>query len=276
MFDNLSETGRAAVFYAIAFGLAAIAALFAPTLGEGALMLMMLTPTAAALVMVLLVTREGRSRGAWAGLGLTRAGWSGWPLAILAPTVLLSVAYVILWATDFGDYQPTNDGRPVPAIVVSSFVGLLIGIVMALGEEIGWRGFMLPRLLPLGVVPAMLIVGFCHGVWHMPAILLTPYYHADGNLLIVVPLFLITLTLAGIFFGYLRIVTGSVWPVAIAHAVHNDVWAFFAERTTGPSPEMIEYLGGESGVIEIAGLAVLAAILLRLLRGRRFPAAAPA
>ncbi len=274
MFDNLSDVGRAAAFYVLALGLAVLVSLAAPVLHEGALLLTMFTPAAAVLLMMLVFTREGRSRAGWVALGLTKAGWSGWPLAILAPIVVLGASYAILWATPYAEYQPLTNARPVVAIVVSTAIGLLIGAVVALGEEIGWRGYMLPRLISFGAVPAMLIVGFLHGAWHLPLIFLTTYYHADGNLLIVVPLFLVALSVAGVFFGYLRIVTGSVWPVAIAHAVHNDVWESLARRTTGTSPETIEYLGGESGIIEIAGLGVLAAILLRLLRRKTIAATA--
>ena len=271
MLDNRSDTGRAAAFYVLALGLAVLVSLAAPVLHRGVLLLTMFTPLVAVLLMMLVFTREGRSRAGWASLGLTRPGWRGWPLAILAPIVLLGVSYAILWATPYASFQAPAEGfNPV-----GFAIGLLIGVVLSFGEEIGWRGYMLPRLVSLGAVPAMLIVGFFHGVWHLPVIFLTPFYHADGNLMVVVPLFLVTLTLAGVFFGYLRIVTGSVWPAVIAHAVHNEVWAFLARRTTGTSPETIEYLGGESGIIEIAGLAVLAAVLLRLLR-RHAAGAAPA
>ena len=135
--------------------------------------------------------------------------------------------------------------------------GLLIGTLFALGEEIGWRGYMLPRLLGRGVVPAMLLVGFLHGVWHLPLMLTTDYYHNTGNPLLVVPLFLVTLTLAGVFFGFLRLWTGSVWAVAIAHAAANMAWEIMSEMTQTKTPLVLEYVGGESGVIMIAGLAGL-------------------
>ncbi len=202
MLDRVSDARRAAVFYAIALGLAILASLAAPVLHEGALILTMFTPLAAVLLMMLVFTHEGRSSAGWAALGLTKPGWRGWPLAVLAPIVVLGVSYAILWATPYAEYQPLGDARPVVAIVIFTAIGLLIDIVMAFGEEVGWRGFMLPRLMWLGAVPAMLVVGLLHGVWHLPLIFLTPYYHADGNLMIVVPLFLVTLSLGGVFFGY--------------------------------------------------------------------------
>ncbi|RPI24244.1 MAG: CPBP family intramembrane metalloprotease [Chloroflexota bacterium] len=77
-------------------------------------------------------------------------------------------------------------------------------------EEIGWRGYFLPHLLPLGRNRALLHSGQFHGVFHLPLILLTPFYHGLGNRLIVIPLFLMALTAAGVWYGYLRLRNRSV------------------------------------------------------------------
>jgi uncharacterized protein len=151
--------------------------------------------------------------------------------------------------------------------------GLAIGTLFALGEEIGWRGYMLPRLFSFGVVPAMLIVGFLHGVWHLPIMLTTDYYHNTGNPLLVVPLFLVTLTLAGVFFGFIRIWTGSVWAVAIAHAAANTAWELMTEMTETKSPLVLEYVGGESGLIMIDGLLIFSFFIIRYMRSAAFKSA---
>ncbi len=148
----------------------------------------------------------------------------------------------------------------------------MIGTLFALGEETGWRGYMLPRLTGLAIVPAMLLVGFLHGVWHLPLMLTTDYYHSTGNPLIVVPLFLVTLTLAGVFYGFLRIWTGSVWPVAIAHAAANTAWNLSGKVAVTPSVLVQEYIGGESGVIMIAGLLIFGFVIIRYMKGGRFKA----
>jgi membrane protease YdiL (CAAX protease family) len=128
---------------------------------------------------------------------------------------------------------------------------------------------MLPRMLGLGLVPAMLAVGFLHGVWHLPLLLTTDYYHATGNPWIVAPLFLITLTLAGVFYGFLRIWTGSVWPVAIANSAVNIAWALSSEVSATQSPAVLEYIGGESGLVMICGLLIIDLILIRVMARSR-------
>jgi membrane protease YdiL (CAAX protease family) len=116
----------------------------------------------------------------------------------------------------------------------------------------------------------MLLVGFLHGIWHLPLMLTTDYYHNTGNPLLVVPLFLVTLTLAGVFYGFLRLWTGSVWPVAVAHAVVNMVWEIMTEMTQTKSALVLEYVGGESGVIMIVGLVVFSFYIVRYMRSEKF------
>lgn len=272
MLAELKGRQKAFIFYGITFTLAVIVCLAVPVIGEASLIITMMTPAVAVVIMLLVVTGEGRSRSAWTDLGIGRAGFGGWPFAILAPALILTVSYAIIWTSGIGAFQLPELSRSVPATIVKIALGLIIGTTFAFCEEIGWRGYMLPHLSKRATISAMLTVGFLHGLWHLPLMLTTPYYHSVGNPLIVVPLFLTTLTLAGILYGYLRIATASVWPVAIAHAVHNSLWELFSETTQGDAVTL-EYVGGESGILEIAGLAVVAAIVIRLMRKREmFPA----
>ncbi len=111
-------------------------------------------------------------------------------------------------------------------LFVNFGLGLLIGIGLAFCEEIGWRGYLLPKLIQFGAIASVLLVGLLHGAWHLPLILMTPYYHSGGNPVIVVPLFLVTLTFAGVFFGFLRLWTGSIWPVQLltAFTISSGAW----------------------------------------------------
>ncbi len=144
--------------------------------------------------------------------------------------------------------------------------GFIAGTLFALCEEIGWRGYMLPHMRGFGLVAAMLIVGFLHGLWHLPLLLTTDLYHAGGDPRIVAPLFLVTLTLAGVFYGYLRVTTGSIWPVAGAHAAVNVAWGVSMEVSQTKSAPVLEYIGGESGMLMICGLLAADAVLIQKLR----------
>jgi uncharacterized protein len=118
-------------------------------------------------------------------------------------------------------------------------------------------------LVPMGRVRALLLSGFMHGLWHLPLMLLTPFYHAEGNRLLVAGLFLLTLTAAGLFYGYLRLVSESVWPATLAHNSLNMVWSILTMITIPvASPLLVAYLAGESGIITLIGVAVVSTWLV--------------
>lgn len=269
----MTNSNRAFACYAITLALAVAVVFAVPILGEASLVVTMMTPTIAAVIMLAVISPEGGFRKVLSLLGLDRAGFRGWPLAIGGPFAIHLIGLVTLSLAGFSVFvAPQITGSAGLAIFKIS-TGLVIGTLFALAEETGWRGYMLPRLLSFGVVPAMLLVGFLHGVWHLPLMLTTDYYHNTGNPLLVVPLFLVTLTLAGVFYGFLRLWTGSVWPVAIAHAAANMAWELMTEMTETKSPLVLEYVGGESGLIMIGGLMIFSFIFIRYMKSEKFKAA---
>ena len=263
---------RASIFYFITLGLAVALALMAPKFGEIVLLLTMATPTVAALLMLFWIAPETGWRGVPGLLGLNRAGLKGWPVAIGVPAAIHLAGFAVLGLTGLALFALPAAGGSLPQAMVKFIIGLGISTILALFEEVGWRGYMLPRVIGIGVVPAMLLVGLLHGVWHLPLLLGTDYYHSTGNPWLVAPLFLVTLTLAGVIYGFLRIWTGSVWPVAIAHAAANNAWEVMNNVTQTKSPVVQEYVGGESGLIMIAGLAIFAIVVIRFMRRDGFVA----
>ncbi len=103
--------------------------------------------------------------------------------------------------------------------LASILIAPIFNAVFAFGEEWGWRGYLLPKLLPLGQWPALIISGGIWGLWHLPVILLGynyPLYPNIGWLFM-----LIFCILLGILFGWTRLATGSIWPAVIAHGALN-------------------------------------------------------
>ncbi len=266
MFTHLSDTAKAFIFYGIALALGLGAALL-PGVSTS---LYMFTPLVAMLLTMLVVTRDGYTRAGWARLGLHRPGLRAWPVAVLVPLLVMAVAYAIIWGGGLAwPVVPADiEGMPVaylPIIIVVSLVTSTLTV--SLGEELGWRGYLLPHLATLGRWRAALLSGLLHGLWHMPIMLLTSLYHPEGERAVVVPLFLVALTIAGVFFAYLRFATDSVWPAALAHSAHNLFWALFSMFTSASSPLIVEYLAGDSGVLIAAGYALASALLMaRLIR----------
>jgi uncharacterized protein len=254
------------IFYAIVMGLVIAVAASAPVVGDSSLLLSMCTPALATGAMLVLYRRRTNRRSLASELGLWPLGLRGWPIAIIGPAFIFAAGLAVLALLGWTELAGPRISGSATGIAGNLVLGFAFATLMSLAEEIGWRGYLLPRMFGYGVIPAMLLVGFLHGTWHLPLLLTTSYYHPGGNIWIVTPMFLLTLTLAGIFYGILRIWTASVWPVAVAHAAVNFSWDFASELSVTKSAVVLEYVGGESGVMMIAGLAVADLVLLRVFR----------
>src|SRR5438105_4436985 len=138
------------------------------------------------------------------------------------------MAYAFVWATGIATY--TDPGLDASGWAFGLAQGILGNVVVAsltfsIAEEIGWRGYLLPKFASaLGNTRGMAFTGLLHGVFHLPLIFLTPYYHPDGNRLIFVSLFLAAFTVGGLLYGHLRLTTNSTWPASLAHSTHNYAW----------------------------------------------------
>ena len=222
------------------------------------------TPTVATLIMLLIVTQEGYSKDGWKVLGLHRLGLSVWWIAFGLTLLITVAASAIVWATPLASFVVPGGG------IVDTIINLLIqvGILMlsfSLAEEIGIRGYLLPNLLSLGRSRALVLSGLVFATWHMPLILLTPFFPL-GNKVISLPLFYGTVVAASFVYGYLRLYSVSVWPASLAHAVHNAAWSTLGALTATSYPVLVnEYLVGDYGILILVGAVIGATWLNRRL-----------
>jgi uncharacterized protein len=161
MFHNLSDRAKATIFYALAFSFSAAVVLLAPVLGAAVTAVAMLTPFMVVLLMLLIVTCDGYSKAGWAALGLQRAGLGTWGLAVFVPLLVLGFSYGALWLTGMATLaMPAGGGLAMqPLNLVFSIV---VTLPLAFGEEIGWRGYLLPHLFALDRRRALLLSGLLH------------------------------------------------------------------------------------------------------------------
>jgi uncharacterized protein len=151
---SLTEVQKAWIFYLISLGLALLVALFGPS-GAGAIQILnMLTATAGVLLMLLVITPDGYHKAGWAELALHRAGWRYWPLALLGPAAVLIASYAAA-ALVVG-----VSWRFAPNTAINLAINIVIVSFFAFFEEIGWRGYMLPKLATRYPRMAPAIVGF--------------------------------------------------------------------------------------------------------------------
>jgi uncharacterized protein len=271
MFTKLTDTSQAAIYSVLvllmATGAALLIRLLDLTASLGMWILWSCTPTVAALLMLLVLTREGYSSEGWKVLGLHRLGLSVWWIAFGLTLLITVAASAVVWATPLASFVVPEDG------IFDSLINFLIQVVIlmltfSLAEEIGIRGYLLPKLLSLGRTRALAVSGLVFATWHMPLIFLTPFFPI-GNALISVPLFYATVVAASFVYGYLRIYTGSVWPASLAHAAHNAAWGALGAFTVTSYPVLVnKYLVGDFGTLILVG-AVIGAVWLnrRLMKG---------
>lgn len=146
----------------------------------------------------------------------------------------------------------------------------LLNAISTFGEEFGWRGYLQPKLMPLGSRKALLLTGVIWGIWHWPVILMGYNYGmAYFGAPFLGPLAMVWFTLSlSIIFGWLTIKAESVWPAVIAHGALNGIAALGMIFVKGnPDP-----LLGPTPVGVIAGLGLtLTAIALLFLPGSLRP-----
>jgi CAAX protease family protein len=145
-------------------------------------------------------------------------------------------------------------------------IGLVINMVFTIGEEFGWRGYLLPRLAPLGGAWAAVLTGIVWGLWHAPLIVLSGYNFPGHPWLGIGSMVLFTVAL-GVVFAWLRFRSGSVWPSTLAHAAIN-AQAAIALLVLAPAGDSL--LRPPVGLIGVAPIAVLAIVLV--VTGRLRPA----
>src|SRR5918998_789780 len=206
MFTKLTDTSKAAIFAVLVLCLSVGAALLIRfldlPLGLGLGLVWSSTPTLATLIMLLVVTREGYSKEGWKSLGLHRLGLNVWWIAFGVTLLVTVAASAVVWATPLASLRVPEIGVG-DTIIDFFFVLIVFTPTFILTEEIGMRGYLLPKLLPLGMGRALLLSGLEWAAWHLPLFYLTSLF-PTGNALIFVPLFVGTIVAASFFYGYFR------------------------------------------------------------------------
>lgn len=165
------------------------------------------------------------------GIDLRNRKWIWYLVALVAPVLYFDLGNLLFYgifpeALDFSAMEELEISKGLlflmPFYVIIQSV---IGSVGALGEEIGWRGYLYPKLEELfGTTKAIVFGGIIWGAWHYPALYAGHnfghnYWGEPWSGFLVFTLFTIAV---GSILWYLTRKTGSVWPAAFLHAVNNS------------------------------------------------------
>jgi uncharacterized protein len=246
-----------------------------------------ITLPALANIFTRLVTKEG-----WGKLMLRpnfKRGWrfylAAWLLPLLAVIVGGGLFYLLFpQSFDSNLSQVQTVFAAVPALaaqpwlaflilfIQTMFLAMIINGIASMGEEFGWRAYLLQKLMVLfagtdgdaidtktnpntGARRAALLVGLVWGVWHYPLFFL-------GSAL-TVPFALIYVVYtcsASVLLSWVALRSGSVWPASIAHGMLNGTSVFptlLANATANPL-----FGPGPTGLVGMLGYMILALVLL--------------
>jgi len=231
---------------------------------------------------------------------ITREGWSntylrpnlrrGWPYYLAAFTLPLlaiilggAIFYLVFpdrfdlsmaFARQSGKISATDTlANVLSEEALEGFISILFGVVLVfIGEEFGWRAYLLPKLMPLGPRKAALLTGVIWGMYHWPMIFMGFHYGSGywGAPVVGPLLFVLIIMSPSVLYSWMTLRTGSVWPACIAHAENNaffTLMVYFLIRKPdvliGPAPE---------GIVGCLGY-VLLALPIFLIPGALVPVA---
>lgn len=196
-------------------------------------------------------------------------------LSILVYPVIITLVLVIgsaFGAVSFPDFSSDTVGLFIQAFAVLFLPYFFKNIF----EEFGWRGYLAPKMLTLGLndMVAHLIVGIIWAVWHLPYYLgLIDISMIEGcttqSLAMFIPFVIIGITASSIVYGEIRIRTDSVWPAVLMHSISNVIiLCLILDNYIEISSEMeLLFTPGMEGVLSIIFITMVG-VGLYLLRKR--------
>lgn len=136
-------------------------------------------------------------------------------------------------------------------IPLAVLINPIMGLVQCFGEELGWRGYLLPKLTKgLSKFSATIITGLIWGIWHIP-IILSGYNYGGEHPLLGSLAMIVFCVIIGVFSAFLFYKVKSIWVPVIFHASINgvDLWkptSIFMSKNSNPfvGPELTGIIGG--------------------------------
>lgn len=232
-------------------------------LGGMAVYLVMWAPGVAAMLTQLITERR------LSGLGWRFRTWPLLGLALILPAIYGAAVYLPVWASGLAGFDPAGWSKtaggiaPLAALGMLLTIGVLISLTSALGEEIGWRGLLVPELAKLGSFKYVAIVsGLIWTFYHVPLIVFADYRGVGTpvwySLLCFFPMVIATATVM----AWLRLKSDSLWPPALLHASHNLIIQGVFDTATRHGP-WSGYLTGEFGIGLVLAISATAWVLCR-------------
>jgi membrane protease YdiL (CAAX protease family) len=187
------------------------------------------------------------------------------------PLIYATITYVAVWVIGFGrfyDHQFVSGIASrfglghLPAwaaiamyLLFAGTAGMIGSMARALGEEIGWRGFLVPHLAQkYSFTTTALVSGIIWSMWHYPVLIFADY-NSGTPAWYGLTCFTVMVVSISFIFAWMRLKSGSLWTGALLHASHNlFIQAFFDPMTddTGKTRYVIGEFGAALAIVSIA------------------------
>lgn len=258
---NASERQKT-IWYVVIFSvLVTVVAWIAPLLGgsPGSPGLgFILWATAPLLVSLLMraITRD------WSDLGgkpAIRKNLRWYIISLLAYPVTMVLAAISGALTSVSAFTDFSLGQYLQ-IMLSA---LPFFFIFAIFEEVGWRGYLAPKLTSLGInrYVAAGIVAVVWASWHLPYIRDLTWDYTSESLVTFIPRFYLATFAFSIVFGEIRSITATFWPAVLMHAVGNAFGHPLAAEFVTVA-EGKEYLGSVGNGLFVIAFMILLGIAI--------------
>lgn len=150
-------------------------------------------------------------------------------------------------------------------VVMGIFLSPFANLLNCFGEEWGWRGYLLPKLMKqFKIVPALLLNGAIWGVWHMPLIIMGHNYGVGykGYPVVGILAMCVFCIVIGIILSYVTIKTESCIPAVMGHGMLNGFAAVGMLFTSLENPFNVFMGPAPMGLVGGSGFILVAALLL--------------
>jgi membrane protease YdiL (CAAX protease family) len=170
--------------------------------------------------------------------------------AITVPLLLALLVGLVSAVFDIRKFSLISPGQLIQITpILLSVLGL--GLIGAFGEELGWRGFLLPKMMNGGFKSPYFACGLVWASWHLPLIAFGDFYQTDNALLMAL-IYGLGIIAMSFVFSELRVRSGSVWIAAIAHSAHNFFFQFAVPvlllTVPGSHSELWDTVAGDTGL----------------------------
>jgi uncharacterized protein len=232
---------------------------------------LLLIPNLIGLVLLIVLRLLKGGKEAFASTGLAGGKWWMWLVFGLGLVLFYGLQSGLNYVFKLGTVSDLKAMFPQMAVTNMSnsmlvlltalntiIIGPFLGLIIAFGEEYGWRGYLQSELTRLGRIRGVFLVGVIWGIWHWPVIWMG--YNYPGQPILGSIAMVIWCILLAYYLAYAVFKSKGIWIAAYLHALNNQTLAFYALAVILPTNVLYSF------GIGLPGLLLGAIVVLLILR----------